>query len=160
MRYRKKKWAGRYWKQVEQCHQRSDETAQVEEDDREAWRPDDWGGWVKTGWQRRCMKQRTYHGGKRCRMCWKSMQMRGRWMRTPAFQIEKQGSGNKMGIGSVELEDPGPIYMQQWRSWGKRSMYINDCGDRRGARLKFRFRTGSAGLRAEVGGQKNKEEAR
>ena len=31
---------------------------------------------------------------------------------------------------------------------------------RRGARLKFRFRTRSAGLRAEVGGWKNKKEAR
>ena len=29
--------------------------------------------------------------------------------------------------------------------------YVNDPGDRRGARLKFRFRTRSAGLRAEVG---------
>ena len=38
--------------------------------------------------------------------------------------------------------------------------YVNDPGDRRGARLKFRFRTRSAGLRAEVGGWKNKEEAR
>ena len=37
--------------------------------------------------------------------------------------------------------------------------YVNDPGDRRGARLKFRFRTRSAGLRAEVGGWKNKEEA-
>lgn len=30
--------------------------------------------------------------------------------------------------------------------------YVNDPGNRRGARLKFRFRTRSAGLRAEVGG--------
>ena len=36
----------------------------------------------------------------------------------------------------------------------------SDLGDRRGARLKFRFRTRSAGLRAEVGGWKNKEEGR
>ena len=35
--------------------------------------------------------------------------------------------------------------------------YVNNPGDRRGARLKFRFRTRSAGLRAEVGGWKNKE---
>ena len=32
--------------------------------------------------------------------------------------------------------------------------YVNDPGDRRGARLKFRFRTRSTGLRAEVGGWK------
>ena len=38
--------------------------------------------------------------------------------------------------------------------------YVNDPRDRRGARLKFRFRTRSAGLRAEVEGWKNKEEAR
>ena len=38
--------------------------------------------------------------------------------------------------------------------------YVNDPGDRRGPRLKFRFRTRSAGLRAEVGGWKNKDEAR
>ena len=38
--------------------------------------------------------------------------------------------------------------------------YVNDPGNRRGARLKFRFRTRSAGLRAEVGGRKNKEEGR
>ena len=41
-----------------------------------------------------------------------------------------------------------------------REVYVNDPGDRRGARLKFRFRTRSASLRAEVGGWKNKEEAR
>ena len=35
-----------------------------------------------------------------------------------------------------------------------------DPGDRRGARLKFRFRTRSTGLRVEVGGWKNKEEGR
>ena len=34
----------------------------------------------------------------------------------------------------------------------KEEKYINDTGDRRGASLKFRFRTRSAGLRAEVGG--------
>ena len=34
----------------------------------------------------------------------------------------------------------------------REEMYINNHGDRRGARLKFRFRTRSAGLRAEVGG--------
>ena len=42
----------------------------------------------------------------------------------------------------------------------KEEKYVNDPGDRRGARLKFRFRTRSAGLRAEVGGWKNKGEAR
>ena len=40
----------------------------------------------------------------------------------------------------------------------KEEKYVNDPGDRRGARLKFRFRTRSAGLRVEVGGWKNKEE--
>ena len=35
----------------------------------------------------------------------------------------------------------------------KEEKYVNDPGDRRGARLKFRFRTRSAGLRAEVGGR-------
>ena len=34
----------------------------------------------------------------------------------------------------------------------KEEKYVNDPGDRRGTRLKFRFRTRSAGLRAEVGG--------
>ena len=42
----------------------------------------------------------------------------------------------------------------------KEEKYVNDPGDRRGVRLKFRFRTRSAGLRAEVGGRKNKEEGR
>ena len=42
----------------------------------------------------------------------------------------------------------------------KKEKYVNDPEDRRGPRLKFRFRTRSAGLRAEVGGWKNKEEAR
>ena len=42
----------------------------------------------------------------------------------------------------------------------KEEKHINDPGDRRGARLKFRFRTRSAGLRAEVEGWKSKEEAR
>ena len=42
----------------------------------------------------------------------------------------------------------------------KEEKYVNDPGDRRGARRKFRFRTRSAGLRAEVGGWKNKEEGR
>ena len=37
---------------------------------------------------------------------------------------------------------------------------MHDPGDKRGDRLKFRFRTRSASLRAEVGGWKNKEEAR
>ena len=41
----------------------------------------------------------------------------------------------------------------------KEENYVNDPGDRRGARLKFRFRTRTAGLRAEVGGWKNEEEA-
>ena len=42
----------------------------------------------------------------------------------------------------------------------KEEKYVNDPGDRRGARCKFRFRTRSPGLRAEVGGRKNKEEGR
>ncbi len=37
---------------------------------------------------------------------------------------------------------------------------MNDPGDRRGVRLKFRFRTRSAGLSAEVGGWKNRDESR
>ena len=37
---------------------------------------------------------------------------------------------------------------------------LHDPGDWRGDRLKFRFRTRSTGLRAEVGGWKNKKEAR
>ncbi len=36
-------------------------------------------------------------------------------------------------------------------------MYVDDLGDRRGATLKFRFRTG---LRGEVGGWKYREEDR
>ena len=39
----------------------------------------------------------------------------------------------------------------------KEEKYVNDPGDRRRARLKFRFRTRSAGLRAEVEGWKNKK---
>ena len=46
------------------------------------------------------------------------------------------------------------------KKWLNEEKYVNDPGDRRGARLKFRFRTRSAGLRAEVEGWKNKEEAR
>ena len=46
------------------------------------------------------------------------------------------------------------------KKWLNEEKYVNDPGDRRGARLKFRFRTRSAGLRAEVGGWKNKEEAK
>ncbi len=42
----------------------------------------------------------------------------------------------------------------------KKESYVDDPGDRRGARLKFRFRSRSAGLRAEVGGWKNREESR
>ena len=40
----------------------------------------------------------------------------------------------------------------------KEENYVKDPGDRRGARLKFRLSTRTAGLRAEVGGWKNKEE--
>ncbi len=36
-------------------------------------------------------------------------------------------------------------------------MYVGDLGDRRGATLKFRFRTRSAWLRGEVGGWKYRE---
>ena len=39
----------------------------------------------------------------------------------------------------------------------KEEKYVNDPGDRRGARLKFRFKTRPAGLKAEVEGWKNKE---
>ena len=46
------------------------------------------------------------------------------------------------------------------KKWLNEEKYVNDHGDRRGASLKFKFRTRSAGLRAEVGGWKNKEEAR
>ncbi len=42
----------------------------------------------------------------------------------------------------------------------KNEMYVDDLGDRRGASLKFRFRTRSAGLRGEVGGWKNRDEDR
>ncbi len=41
----------------------------------------------------------------------------------------------------------------------KKEQYINDPGDRRGARLKFKFRTRSAGLRAETGEWRNKNES-
>ena len=40
----------------------------------------------------------------------------------------------------------------------KEEKYVNDPSDWRGARLNFRFRTRTAGLRAEVRGWKNKEE--
>ena len=42
----------------------------------------------------------------------------------------------------------------------KKEKYMDDPGDRRGAALKFKFRTRSAGLRAEVGGWRNKEESK
>ncbi len=42
----------------------------------------------------------------------------------------------------------------------EREIHYNDPEDRRGAQLKFRFRTRSAGLRAEVGGWKNRDESR
>ena len=37
---------------------------------------------------------------------------------------------------------------------------MDDPIDRRGARFKFRFRTRSAGMRADVGDWKNREESR
>ncbi len=41
----------------------------------------------------------------------------------------------------------------------KKENYVDDAGDRRGATLTFRFRTRSAGLEAEVGGCKDREES-
>lgn len=45
------------------------------------------------------------------------------------------------------------LYVVVKRRWKKK--YVDDPGVRRGARLKFRIQTRSAGLRAEVGGCKN-----
>ena len=42
----------------------------------------------------------------------------------------------------------------------KKEEYVDDLRDRIGARLKFKFRTRSAGLGAEVGYWKNREESR
>ena len=41
----------------------------------------------------------------------------------------------------------------------KKEKYLDDPGDRRGGRLKFKFRTRLAGLRAEVGGWKNRNQS-
>ena len=81
-----------------------------------------------------------------------------RWMRTPAFQTERQGGGN-VSIEEVQSKKTLDLYAAVKKQL-KEEKYVNDPGDRRGARLKFRFRTRSAGLRAEVGGWKNKGEAR
>ena len=85
-------------------------------------------------------------------------------MRTPAFQIERKGRGNASKDGQrkyreVQSKKTLDLYAAV-KKWLNEEKYVNDPGDRRGARLKFRFRTRSAGLRAEVGGWKNKEEAK
>ena len=41
----------------------------------------------------------------------------------------------------------------------KKEKYLDNPGDRRGGRLKFKFRTRLAGLRAEVGGWKNRNQS-
>ena len=83
-------------------------------------------------------------------------------MRTPAFQIERRGRGNASKDGQRKCrvyKKTLDLYVAVKKRLNEEK-YVNDPGDRRGARLKFRFRTRSAGLRAEVGGWKNKEEAR
>ena len=63
-----------------------------------------------------------------------------------------------MGRGIAEQEDPGPIHGREGRIEVRE--VVDDSRDRGGARLKFSFRTRSAGLRAEVGYWKNREESR
>ena len=54
-----------------------------------------------------------------------------------------------MGRGIAEQEDPGSIHGRV-KDELKKEKYVDDLRDRRGSRLKFRFRTRSSGLRAEV----------
>ena len=54
-----------------------------------------------------------------------------------------------MGMGIAEQEDPGSIHGRVKEEL-KKEKYVDDHRDRKGARLKCRFRTRSSGLRAEV----------
>ena len=86
------------------------------------------------------------------------MQMKRRWMRTHAFQIASRKARKKKceqrwkkEVQSKKTLDLHTVYSSKEADEGSQKK-VNNPGDRRGARLKFRFRARSAGLRAEVGG--------